>query len=62
MFSDKNIFQLFDCRISLPATEGTCIGLCSSGTSIPGSFSTSYFEPSSESIIFIERFQHVGYI
>ena len=59
----KNVFRLFSSPNSLAATEGTCSGLEYSGWSIPLFFyaNSTYFEHSSEFVIFIELFQHIVY-
>ena len=40
MFPNENVFRLSIYPISPAATEGTCTGLCCSGWSIPGSFTS----------------------
>ena len=62
LFSDENVFQLISYPISLVATPDTYSCLRCSGWGIRGSFICfSYTEPSWESVIFMELFQHIGF-
>ena len=63
MFANENAFRFFFYPISLNAAEGACSGLWRSCRSLAVSSMLVLvtFEPSSESAIFIELFQQIGY-